>query len=180
MDTQDTRRAHRRYCPRCVSASSRPGPRLSGETTVSQPLTQLTGTANRFWSHGPRNRVFVYGGFGTSFARDPLPTAQFELGAPFRLGAYDFGELRGSHYYIVSGGYLRQVGRLPDFLGGPVFAGGWLDNGDAFNEFSQATWRTNGSVGIVMDTLVGPVILAGSWGFDGRWRSYIGVGRIFR
>jgi NTE family protein len=75
---------------------------------------------------------------------------------------------------------LRQVGRLPDFLGGPVFAGGWLDNGDAFNDFSQATWRTNGSVGIVMDTLVGPVILAGSWGFDGRWRSYIGVGRIFR
>jgi NTE family protein len=143
-------------------------------------LTQLTAVANRFWTAGPRNRVFVYGGVGTSFDSDPLPTAEFQLGAPFRLGAYDAGELRGSHYYIVSGGYLRQVGRLPDFLGGPVFAGGWLDNGDAFNEFSQARWRTNGSVGLVMDTLVGPVMLAGSWGFDGRWRTYVGVGRIFR
>ncbi len=143
-------------------------------------LTQLTAVANRFWSAGPRNRVFMYGGFGTSFDSDPLPIAKFELGAPFRLGAYAAGELRGSHYYAITGGYLRYVDRLPDFLGGPVFAGGWLENGDAFDEFSQARWRTNGAVGLVMDTLVGPVIVAGSWGFDGRWRTYLGVGRIFR
>jgi NTE family protein len=143
-------------------------------------LTQLAAVANRFWSLGPRNRVFAYGGFGTSFDVDPLPTYQFSLGSPFRLGAYDAGELRGSHYYVATGGYLRQVGRLPDFMGGPVFAGGWLENGDTFNQFSDATWRTNGGVGVVMDTLVGPVIIAGSWGFDGRWRTYIGVGRLFR
>ena len=29
--------------------------------------TQLSAVANRFWSVGPRNRVFVYGGIGTSF-----------------------------------------------------------------------------------------------------------------
>ena len=77
---------------------------------------------------------------------------------PFRLGAYDTGELSGPNYYVATGGYLRQVGRLPDFMGGPVFAGGWLENGDAFDEWSLAGWRTNGSVGVVMDTLVGPVM----------------------
>ena len=77
-------------------------------------------------------------------------------------------------------GYLRQVGRLPDFLGGPVFAGGWVENGDAFDEWSRAGWRTNGGAGVVMDTLVGPAIVAGSWSFDGRWRTYLGVGRTFR
>ena len=92
----------------------------------------------------------------------------------------DAGELRGTHYYVATGGYLRQVGRLPDFMGGPVFAGGWLENGDAFDEWSRAGWRTNGGVGLVMDTLVGPVVVAGSWGFDGRWRTYLGVGRMFR
>jgi len=143
-------------------------------------LTQLSAVANRFWSVGPRNRVFVYGGAGTSFDSDPLPTTQFELGAPFRLGAYNAGELRGSHYYIATGGYLRQVSRLPDFLGGAVFAGGWLENGDVFDEWSRAGMRTNGGVGVVMDTLIGPVMVAGSWGFDGRWRTYLGVGRLFR
>lgn len=66
---------------------------------------------------------------------------------------------------------LRRRARLP---------GGWLENGDAFDEWSHAGWRTNGGVGLVMDTLVGPVVLAGSWSFDGRWRTYLGIGRVFR
>ena len=61
-----------------------------------------------------------------------------------------------------------------------MFAGAWLENGDAFDEWRDATWRTNGGVGVVLDTLIGPVMLAGSWSFDGRWRTYIGVGRTFR
>jgi hypothetical protein len=31
-----------------------------------------------------------------------------------------------------------------------------------------------------MDTIVGPVVFAGSWSFDGRWLSYLGVGRMIR
>jgi NTE family protein len=143
-------------------------------------LTQFSAVASRFWSFGPLNRVFTYGGLGTSFDIDPLPTQKFALGSPFRLSAYNFGEIRGSHYYAATGGYLRQLGRLPDFMGGPIFAGGWLENADAFDEWSLASWRTNSGVGVVMDTLIGPVILAGSWSFDGRWRTYIGVGRLFR
>jgi NTE family protein len=153
---------------------------LGEETFSVDSLTQLSAIANKFWQVGGRDRMFVYGGFGTSFDDTPLPTDQFALGTPFRLGAYQSGELRGPHYYIATGGYLRRIGRLPDFMGGPVYAGGWLENGDAFDEWSRAGWRTNGGVGLVMDTLVGPVILAGSWGFDGRWRTYVGVGRVFR
>jgi NTE family protein len=153
-----------------------------GEETVefNTPVTQLSAVGNRFWSVGPQNRVFAYGGIGTSFNDTPLPTDQFSLGTPFRLGAYNTGELRGPHYYVVTGGYLHRVGRLPDFMGGPVYLGGWLENGDAFDEWSNARWRTNGGAGLVMDTLVGPVIVAGSWSFDGRWRTYIGIGRLFR
>ena len=154
---------------------------VNGEASdFASSLTQLSGVANQFWSVGPRNRVFLYGGVGTSFGDKPLPTEQFAMGMPFRLSAYDSGELIGPNYYVATGGYLRQIGRLPDFMGGPIFAGGWLENGDAFDEWSLARWRTNGAVGVVMDTLVGPVIVAGSWGFDGRWRTYLAVGRTFR
>ena len=143
-------------------------------------LTQLTAEANQFWSFGPVNRVFVSGAMGTSFDDVPLPTHQFALGGPFRLGAYNTGELRGPHYYVLSGGYLRRIGRLPDFMGGPVFAGAWLESGDAFDEWSLAGMRSNGGAGVVLDTLIGPMILAGSWSFDGRWRTYVAVGRAFR
>jgi NTE family protein len=153
-----------------------------GEQTIDfdESLVQLSAVANRFWSRGPLNRLFVYGGVGTSFDSVPLPPSQFELGTPFRLGAYDTGELRGPHYYVVTGGYFRRVGRLPDFMGGPLYAGGWIENGDAFDEWTHAGWRTNAGAGVVMDTIVGPVVLAGSWSFDGRWRTYLGVGRTFR
>jgi NTE family protein len=145
-----------------------------------ESATQLSGAATQFWSKGPKNRVFAYGAFGTSFDSNPLPTNQFQLGTPFRLGAYDTGELRGDHYYVLTGGFFRRTTRLPDFIGGPVYVGGWLENGDAFNEWDLARWRSNGGVGLVVDTIVGPVILAGSWSFDGRWRTYFGIGRLFR
>jgi NTE family protein len=144
-------------------------------------LTQLSGTASEFWSVGPANRLFAYGGVGTSFFNStPLLPDQFELGGPFRLGGYESGELRGPNYYVATGGYLRRIGRLPDFVGGPVFAGAWLENGDAFDEWRGAGWRTNGGAGVMMDTIVGPVLIAGSWGFDGRFRLYLAIGRIFR
>ena len=143
-------------------------------------FTQLSAAAHHFWSRGERDRLFVFGGFGTSFDSKPLPTEDFTLGLPFRLGAYAVGELRGAHYYVGTGGYLRRIGRLPDFMGGPVHAGAWLENGDTFDEWDDAKWRSNGGAGIVMDTLIGPVLLAGEWSFDGRWRTYLGVGRLFR
>jgi NTE family protein len=143
-------------------------------------LTQLSGSANQFWSKGPNNRLFVYYGLGTSFDTTPLPTQEFSMGVPFRLSAYNEGEISGAHYYAATGGYLRRVGRLPDFMGGPVFAGGWLENGDAFDAWGDAKWRTNASAGVVMDTLFGPFVLSGSWSFDGRWRTYLGLGRTFR
>ena len=46
---------------------------VRGETLdVDTGLTQLSAAANRFWSIGPPNRVFLYGGFGTSFDSDTV------------------------------------------------------------------------------------------------------------
>lgn len=184
MDTQDSPVVPSRGVLselRLTRVFDSPDVAVRGETfDYDATLTQLSASANRFWSLGARDRVFVYGAVGTSFDATPFPTQQFALGTPFRLGAFDTGELRGRHYYVATAGYLRRVGRLPDFMGGPVFAGGWLENGDAFETWSGAGWRTHGGAGLVLDTIVGPVLLAGSWSFDGRWRTYLGVGRTFR
>ena len=111
---------------------------------------------------------------------EPLPPGKFALGSFAKLGAYSHGELIGNHYYVATGGLLHRLGRLPDFVGGPVFGGAWLENGDAFDDWGLAKWRTNVSAGLIMETLLGPMVVAGSAGFDGRWRTYVGLGRIFR
>ena len=157
--------------------------RIQGDTsTPAVPFTQLAAAATRFWSIGARNRnrLFAHGEAGTTFKATPLLPDKFRLGSPMRLGAFEQGDVQGAHYYLATGGYLHQIGRLPDFLGADIFAGGWVENGDAFDDFSAATWRTNVSGGIIADTLVGPILLATSAGGDGRFRVYFGVGRLFR
>ncbi|MFO7692216.1 MAG: patatin-like phospholipase family protein [Vicinamibacterales bacterium] len=145
----------------------------------SENLAQFQTTGSSFHTVGSDNRVFTVWGLGTSFDNSPLTTNQFHLGQPFRLGAYDLGELRGDHYYVGTFGYLHQLGRLPDFLGGSILAGAWLENGDAFDDWDKATFRTQAGFGLMADTLIGPVLLGGTVGFDGRWATYIAVGRLF-
>ena len=133
-------------------------PSVDRRSISTSSLTQLAGVGESLLEHRPaQSRVRRTAGSARHSMSAPLPTNQFALGTPFRLGAYGAGELRGPHYYVVTGGYLRRVGRLPDFMGGPVFAGGWLENGDAFDEWRKPRWRTNGGVGLVMDTIIGPV-----------------------
>lgn len=141
-------------------------------------ITQADIRTSLFWTVRERHRTFLAGGAGTTWGH-PLATEQFELGSPMRLGAYNTGELRGDHYGVLTVGYLRGVARLPDFLGGPVFIGGWLENGSAFDDFDSATLRTNVSIGAIADTLVGPMLLGGSIDVRGGWRYYVGVGRLF-
>jgi hypothetical protein len=109
-----------------------------------------------------------------------LPTDQFVLGGPLRLSALDIGEQRGDHFVLASGGYLRQIARLPDFLGGPVLVGGWLENGSAFDDWESRTFETNITGGMIADTLIGPLFVAVSAGFHGESRFYVGIGQIFR
>jgi NTE family protein len=152
----------------------------SASTRTSVGLPQFHAESNRFWLVREHDRFFALAGMGTSFSDSPLQIDQFALGSPFHLSAYNVGEVRGDHYYIGTVGYLRELGRMPDFLGGPVYVGGWLENGDAFNDWRDLTLRTHVGGGLVMDTLLGPVMVGASWGFDGAYRSYIGIGRLFR
>jgi NTE family protein len=142
-------------------------------------VTQGDIELSSFWSARQRDRLFLVAGAGTSFGDHPLPTEQFQLGRPLHLGAYDIGEIRGDHYGVLTLGYLRGVARLPDLLGGSIFLGGWLENGTAFEEIDKAQLKTCVSVGAVMDTLVGPMILGASFSFEGHQRYYVSIGRIF-
>lgn len=99
-------------------------PEFSG-TRSNDSLGQMEIEGSRFWAiRTERDRLFVTGGAGVSFHGHPLATDQFALGMPLRLGAFDIGEVRGDHYMALTGGYLRGIGRLPNFLGGPVWAAG--------------------------------------------------------
>jgi NTE family protein len=151
-------------------------------TRATDGVTQFETVASWFTSRkGARERrLFVAGGFGTSFEGHPLPTEQFPIGGLFRLGAFDVGERRGDQYMLATAGYLQQALRLPDFIGGPLFLGSWLETGSTFDSWSVVDVSTHVSVGLIADTLIGPVFGGASFGFDGATRVYIAIGQLFR
>jgi NTE family protein len=145
---------------------------------TNEDATQLEAGSATFWKWRTRNRLFVVATGGTSFSAEPV--SQFELGYPFRLDAFNVGERRGDHYGVLTAGCLRQVGRLPDFLGGPIFMGGWIENGSAFNSDSDADFSTHAAFGVVVDSLIGPLVGATSFDLSGGWRAFVAIGRMFR
>jgi NTE family protein len=153
-------------------------PETEGVERTNDDATQLEGRSTTFWSWRRRNRLFLVASAGTSF--DSKPISRFALGYPFRLDAYNVGERRGDHYGVLTAGFLHQVGRLPDFMGGPVFIGTWLENGSAFDSDEDADFNTQAAFGIVMDSLIGPFVAGTSVGIDGGWRAFIAIGRLFR
>ena len=145
---------------------------------TNDDVTQLEGSVSRFWSPKRDNRLFLVASGGTSFGGHPI--SQFQVGYPFRLDAFRVGERRGDHYAVVTVGAARAIGRLPDFMGGKVFAAGWLENGSVFKTDEDADFQTHIAGGLVLDTLVGPVTAGTSVGLDGAFRIFIGVGRLMR
>ena len=153
-------------------------PDAEGIVRTNEDVTQLEASSATFWKWRSRNRLFVVASGGTSFDGEPI--TQFQLGYPFRLDAFNVGERRGDHYGVLTLGWLRQMGRLPDFMGGPLFVGGWLENGSAFNSDEDADFNTQAALGIVVDSLIGPLVAGTSVGLDGGWRAFIAIGRMFR
>lgn len=126
-----------------------------------------------------QNILLFSGAGGTTFAKIASPFQKFALGGLFRLGGYGRGEFRGDHYMLGELGYLRRLYRLPPFLGGSIFAGGWYDGGSAFDDLDTARYQMSGTGGLLLETRLGPVFVGGSWAEGGRGKFYIALGRIF-
>lgn len=140
-------------------------PRLETSILAARPLSR-------------RSFVAVRISGGSTLGKQAPFLEQFELGGPLRLGAFDIGELRGSHYFANAFGYFRQIAAMPSVLGGRVYAGGFYEMGDAFDDVERVNVHHNGSAGFFLETKLGVVFVGGSAG-SGNTNLYFTLGRFF-
>jgi NTE family protein len=126
-----------------------------------------------------RNRLFVRVAGGTSFDAHPYLN-DFSLGGPFRMSAFRNDELRGPHFGLAVAGYMRQLPRLPAWVGGHGYLAAWVESGSAFATRAAAAWQTDIGAGVIIDSLVGPIFAGGGVGLDGHRRLYVALGPLFR
>jgi NTE family protein len=132
-----------------------------------------------FFRTARADRLFFGSGGGTSFGQEPSVN-NFTLGGPFRLGSFNRGELRGPNYLLGVGGYLKELFRLPDFLGADVLAGGWVESGSTFERLDQAKFEWSFSGGIIVESLLGPIFGGVSSGSNGGLNFYVSLGPLIR
>ncbi|MFZ0864882.1 MAG: patatin-like phospholipase family protein [Candidatus Sulfotelmatobacter sp.] len=150
---------------------------------LAHPIGQLDAQTSSFVPVGPKTSLFFNVSSGTTFRGSAGPFQVFSLGGPFRLGAYLPYEFVGNHYVYSSLGFHRELYRLPELVGGKIYWGGWYEAGTAFGTATSdpgpIVVRGTFNVGLIADTIVGPIALAGSISPTGLSRVNFSVGRLF-
>ncbi len=150
---------------------------------LPQHLDQLEIQTSNFKPVGPKTSLFFGISGGTSFRGEAGPFQVFALGGPFRLGAYLPDEFLGNHYAYASLGFRRELYKLPQIVGRKIYWGGWYEAGSAFGTTAgdpgPVVVRGTFNLGVIADTIVGPIALAGSVSPTGQSRVNFSIGRLF-
>lgn len=150
---------------------------------VSHSLDQLDVQSSNLVPLGNKTSLFFDVAGGSTLRGPAGPFQVFELGGPFRLGAYFPDEFLGNHYVYSSFGFRREFYRLPQLAGNKVYWGGWYEAGSAFGTATDdpgpVVIRGTFNIGVIADTVIGPITLAGSVSPTGQSRVNFSIGRVF-
>jgi NTE family protein len=143
------------------------------------PIAQLDVQTSTFIPTGPKTSLFFLASGGTTFHGTAGPFQVFTLGGNFRLGAYLPQEFVGNHYVYSSFGFRRELYHLPQLVGRKIYWGGWYEAGSAFNDPGTIVVRGTFNLGVIAETIVGPIALATSVSPTGESRVNLSIGRLF-
>jgi NTE family protein len=147
------------------------------------PIAQVDVSTSTFFPLSSATSLFLLTAGGTTFRGAAGPFQVFELGGLFRLGAYLPQEFSGNHYAYSALGFRRQLYRLPQLVGNRIYWGGWYEAGTAFgnsaNNVGPVVVRGTFNLGVIADTIVGPITLAGSVSPTGESRVNFSIGHVF-
>jgi NTE family protein len=143
------------------------------------PLSEIQ--SQSFFRLNQQSSVFFSASGGTSYGyKTGIPA--FSLGGSQRLVAWGTNELLTDQYFLGQIGYIRQMATLPPFLGSSIDILGVYELGKTYKlplGPSPPNLPMDGAAGIVVNTIFGPVEVAGAVGDYGRARFFFRIGRIF-
>jgi hypothetical protein len=116
------------------------------------------------------------GGSTLGYINDGLPV--FSLGGPQRLAAYGANEFLTNQYAHAATGYIQRVYSF-ETLGGAIYVTAYFEMAKAYGLPSAPTLPKDGTAGVVLNSLVGPLFVGGSLGDSGHKKIFFYMGRVF-
>jgi NTE family protein len=143
------------------------------------PLSEVQ--SQSFFRISEPSSVFFGASGGSSYGyKAGIPA--FSLGGSQRLVAWNTNELYTNQYFLGQLGYIRELTKLPPLLGSNIEFIGLAEVGKTYKLAlgpKPPNLPLDGAAGIIVNTIFGPVELAGAIGDYGRGRFFFRIGRIF-
>jgi NTE family protein len=143
------------------------------------PLSEIQ--AETFFRLNAPTSVFAIASGGSSYGyKTGVPS--FSLGGSRQLVAWGTNELITNQYFLGQVGYIRELAKLPPFLGSSVNLLGILELGKTYKlplSPSPPRLPMDAVGGLLVNTIFGPVLVAGAVGDYGHARFYFQIGRVF-
>jgi NTE family protein len=143
------------------------------------PVSEIQ--AQHFFRLSAPTSIYVSAFGGSSYGyKTGVPS--FSLGGSQYLVAWSTNELLTNQYFLGQIGYIRQLLKLPPFLGSSVNLLGLFEVGKTYklqNGPNPPRLPIDGAAGLLVDTIFGPVEIAGAVGDYGHGRFFFRIGRTF-
>ena len=164
--------------------------RVDGEWHDAQPgsteaFPTLEAEARYFKKLDAPSSLFFGASGGTTFGYQGVGVPVFSLGGSQRMTAYGTNELLTNQYYYFQAGYLRELMKLPPLLGDKLYFITEFEIAKPFplpfsdNLPLSSNLPRDGAAGVVVNTIFGPVLIAGSVGDADHHRFFFRIGRLF-
>lgn len=127
-----------------------------------------------------KSSVLLFASGGTSFSTKDTGFPPFGLGGPLRLGAYGENEFLTNQYFLVQPAFLYRLWEISPLLKQNVYLLTMYEAGKAYGQpASTAKVAQDATVGVLFQTVFGPMFFGGSLGDSQHRKFFFEVGRFF-
>jgi NTE family protein len=127
-----------------------------------------------------RSSLLFFASGGTAFSTRHVGFPPFSLGGPLRLGAYGTNELLTNQYFLIQPAFLYRLRELSPLLKQNVYLLSMYEAGKAYGQpAGVARIQQDGTIGVLFQTVFGPMFFGGSIGDTQHRKFYFKVGKFF-
>ena len=128
----------------------------------------------------PKSSILLFASGGTSFSTKNTGFPPFTLGGPLKLSAYGTNELLTNQYFLLQPALLYKLREISPLLRENVYLFTMYEAGKAYGQPSSATKvAQDATLGLLFQTLFGPLFFGGSIGDTQHRKVFFEVGRFF-
>ncbi len=139
--------------------------------------------ANGVWAGTWGKHTFVLWGGMAGVSNSDVPAeSAYSIGGLFNLSGYHKSELSGRYAGMMRLVYLKEFSESRSVMKVPLYFGMSLEAGNVWNQRDDIRFDSlisAGTIGLVIDSPIGPIYLTRGFAEGGRTATYLLIGRTF-